>query len=61
MPDEVIQDVIYQDETNSYRVEGWRRLPLALRQRWWQQTSFGQRPPPSDLVGEITRHLRTPE
>jgi hypothetical protein len=28
----------------------WRRLPLALRKRWWRETDYGKRPPSRELL-----------
>ena len=35
----------------------WFKLPLYLRQRYWQQTEFGEKPVPKDLEAAITTFL----
>lgn len=35
----------------------WWLLPLALRQRWWDETNYSRLPPSAELVAEIRRVL----
>lgn len=36
---------------------GWFRLPLALRQRWWRETAYGEREPLPEIVGQVRAAL----
>jgi prophage antirepressor-like protein len=41
---------------DSWRVwvsEQWFRLPLDLRQRWWRDTEYGNRPPSDEMIQAI--------
>jgi hypothetical protein len=40
--------------------EQWFRLPLPLRQRWWQETNYGRKPPTADLEREILSTIAGP-
>ena len=31
----------------------WVKLPLAMRQRWWNETNYGKNAPSSELVAEV--------
>jgi hypothetical protein len=37
--------------------EEWRHLPIATRQRWWEETDYGRRPPTPELKAEIDRAI----
>lgn len=34
----------------SFYVKGWLKLPLVLRQRWWDETDYGRKAPSDELV-----------
>ncbi len=40
-----------------FTAEQWRTLPLALRQRWWAETDYGQKKPPPDLLRALRAAL----
>jgi len=39
-------------------VEGWFKLPLKLRQRWWRETDYGRQPPSPELLAAIAQARR---
>ncbi len=41
----------------SIPLEDWRKLPLALRQRWWRETDYSTLQPTPELEAAIKRHL----
>lgn len=36
-----------------YQPTDWGRLPLAIRQRWWQETDYGKNAPSDELKQAI--------
>ena len=36
----------------------WFSLPMAMRERWWSETNYGERQPSDKLVEDITQWLR---
>ena len=36
-------------------VEGWFKLPLRLRQRWWRETDYGRLAPSAELLATIAQ------
>ena len=32
----------------------WPKLPLKLRQRWWDETEYGGREPTAELIANVT-------
>jgi hypothetical protein len=43
-----------------YEPNDWGKLPLALRQRWWQETDYGKNEPSADLVSAIKTAMSPP-
>jgi hypothetical protein len=46
----------------TFTVSQWRRLPLAMRQRWWKETEFGAKPPSEalkQLIGKVLQENGT--
>jgi hypothetical protein len=41
--------------------EEWSRLPMELRERWWDETDYGKRPPSPELAEAIEDERRHPE
>jgi len=39
-------------------VEGWVKLPLKLRQRWWRETDYGRQLPSPELLAAIAQARR---
>lgn len=37
--------------------EGWLKLPLALRERYWQETDYGKRPASAELITAVKAAL----
>jgi hypothetical protein len=37
--------------------EEWKRIPLRLRQKFWQQTDYGRQPPSDELMAEMRAAL----
>jgi hypothetical protein len=37
--------------------EDWFCLPLPVRQKWWELTSFDRHPPPADLLDEVRGYI----
>jgi hypothetical protein len=44
--------------TASLCEEHWRRLPLSLRLRYWEETDYGRRKPSQQLLDETLQALR---
>jgi len=40
-----------------YEPADWGRLPLAIRQRWWQETDYGKDQPGDELKAAIAAAL----
>jgi hypothetical protein len=38
--------------------EQWRKLPLHFRQKWWQETDYGKRPPEAALMQQALELLQ---
>jgi hypothetical protein len=39
----------------------WRRLPLSIRMRWWDETDFSEREPSAELVDAVKAALAAAE
>jgi hypothetical protein len=37
--------------------DDWKRIPLALKRRWWQETNYGKEAPSKELMDEINKEL----
>jgi len=40
-----------------FTTEEWKQLPLALRQKFWEETNFAKRPPSDALLAELRAAL----
>lgn len=38
--------------------EHWTKLPMALRQRWWDETNYGKHPPDEELLEAFNVYFR---
>jgi hypothetical protein len=38
--------------------EEWKRVPLKLRQKFWDDTNYAKRPPSEELLAEIRTALQ---
>jgi hypothetical protein len=48
---------ISRDRHWPYTREDWFCLPLPVRQKWWELTSFDRHPPPADLLDEVRGYI----
>lgn len=39
----------------------WFRLPLPLRQRYWDETEFGKKPPSRELMAAVNEAIAAKE
>jgi len=39
----------------------WFKLPLPLRQRWWEETGYGKKEPSEELKLEVSKTIEAME
>jgi len=44
---------VWPDLDNKQRTALWFRLPLTLRKKYWNETTYGRDPPSEQLVQEL--------
>lgn len=45
------------NDTRYFTIEEWKKLPLYLRQKFWDQTEYGKIPPNDELMAEMRAAL----
>lgn len=42
-----------------FTVDEWKKLPLKLREKFWDETDFAKRPPSEELLAELRAALES--